>query len=184
MLQTPDDRRVRIPFFAGLFLVAFGLVFFEAYGAVLGLGEDRIVAWELQQIRAHPEVPQTVERAVATPEQAADKAWERIKFFHGHGYAMVLASFVFIILAANAPRKTARARAALLWVGLAAMVFYNLGWGLAGWLVPYVGAERIQEFSEWCVFLPLGLALVAVTGIVASAYGRQMMAALRESSGA
>jgi hypothetical protein len=179
MLHAPDDRCVRIPFFVGLFMVALGFLFFEAYGGFLGLREDAIVAWQLQQIQAHPEVKQTVERTVATPEQAAEKAWERIKFFHGHGYLMVMASFVFLLLAVNAPETTARAKGRLLWVGLAAMALYNLGWGLAGWLVPYVGAESAKEFSEWCFFVPFGLAIMVVTGIVAASYGRQMTASLR-----
>jgi hypothetical protein len=180
VFSTPDERCVRIPFFAGLFLVALGFLFFEAYGGFLGLREDSIVAWQLRQIQAHPEVRQTVEREAATPAQAADKAWERIKFYHGHGYLMVLASFVFTLLAANAPRTTARMKAALLWSGLVAMLLYNVGWGLAGWLVPFVGAESAKEFSEWCFFVPFGLALVIVTGIVAAAYGRQMAASMRK----
>jgi len=180
MLHAPAERSVRVPFFVGLFMVALGFLFFEAYGAFLGLGEDGIVAWQLHQIQAHPEVKQTVERVAATPEQAADKAWERIKFFHGHGYLMVLASFVFLLLAVNAPGTTARAKAALMWVGLVAMALYNIGWGLAGWLVPFVGAESVKELSEWCCFVPLGFALVVVTGIVALSYGRQMAAALRQ----
>jgi hypothetical protein len=179
VLHAPDERSVRIPFFVGLFLVALGFLFFEAYGAFLGLSEDGIVAWQLKQIRAHPEVSQTVERVVATPEQAADKAWERIKFFHGHGYVMVLATFVFLLLAANAPQSTARAKASLMWIGLVSMTLYNVGWGLAGWMVPWVGAESAKEFSEWCFFVPFGFALVIVTGIVAVAYGRQMAAAWR-----
>jgi hypothetical protein len=179
VFHAPDDRCVRIPFFVGLFMVALGFLFFEAYGGLIGLREDAIIAWELQQIQAHPDVKQTVERVVATPEQAADKAWERIKFFHGHGYLMVLACFVFLSLAANAPGAAARTKARLLWVGLIAMVLYNVGWGLAGWLVPYVGAESAKEFSEWCFFVPFGLTLMIATGIVAAHYGRQMTTSLR-----
>jgi len=181
VFHAPEDRCVRTPFFVGLFLVALGFLFFEAYGAFLGLCEDGIVAWQLRQIQAHPQVAQMVEREAATPEQAADKAWERIKFFHGHGYLMVLASFVLLLLAANAPRYTARGRAALMWTGLVAMALYNVGWGLAGWLVPFVGAERVKEFSEWCFFVPFGFVLVVVTGLVALAYGREAAATLRQS---
>ena len=179
MFSAPEERSVRVPFFAGLFLVALGFLFFEAYGAFLGLAEDGIVAWQLQQIRAHPEVKQTVEREAATPEQAADKAWERIKFFHGHGYLMVLACFVFLLLGANAPGATARTRGLVLWIGLVAMVLYNLGWALAGWLVPWFGAESIQEFSEGAFFVPFGFVLILVTAFLARAYGAQAISGRR-----
>ena len=183
VIEIPRERNVRVPFFLGLFMVVLGFFFFECYGAFLGFCEDGIVKWELQQIKSHPEVRQTVERDAATPEQAADKAWERIKFFHGHGYVMVLASFVFLLLMAAAP-MTARVKGALMWVSLVAMGLYNLGWGLAGWLVPYLGAERAKEFSTWVFFGPFGLTIVAVTAIMAMAYGRQARAVLKSEPGA
>jgi hypothetical protein len=178
VIELPRERNVRSPLLVGLFVVALGFFFFECYGAFLGFFEDGIVRWELAQIRAHPEVHQTVERVVATPEQAADKAWERIKFFHGHSYAMVMALFVFLMLMTAAP-MTARVKGALMWVGLVCMSLYNLGWGLAGWLVPYLGAETAKEMSEWVFFGPFGLVIVGVTAVMAVAYGRQALTALR-----
>ncbi len=180
MLSVPAERCVRIPFAVGLFMIVLGFFFFETYGAFLGFHEDAIVAWELKQIRAHPEVKQTVERQPATPEQAADKAWERIKFLHGHGYLMVLASFAFLVLIANASTVAPRTKAVLMWVSLVSMVLYNVGWGLAGWLVPYMGAEEAKEFGEMFFFGPLGLAIVVVTGIMAVAYGRQALASIKQ----
>lgn len=180
VFEAPKERSVRVPFFVGLFMVVLGFFFFEAYGAFLGFCEDGIVAWELKQIQSHPEVRQTVERDVATPQQAADKAWERIKFFHGHGYLMVLACLAFLMLIANAPGVVARTKAALMWIALVCMVFYNLGWGLAGWLVPYLGAERAKEFSTWVFFGPFGLGIVALAGTMAVVYGRQARSLLRD----
>ena len=178
MFELPQERNVRFPLFVGLFMVVLGFFFFECYGAFLGFCEDGIVRWELRQIKAHPEVRQTVEREAATPEQAADKAWERIKFFHGHGYLMVLACFVFLLLMAAAPMTT-QVKGTLMWVALISMGLYNLGWGLAGWLVPYLGAERAKEFSQWVFFTPFGLTIVAVTAVMAVAYGRQARAAIK-----
>jgi hypothetical protein len=183
VFNVPQERNVRIPFFVGLFMVALGFFFFETYGTFLGFCEDGIVAWQLQEIKAHPEVRQTVEREAATPEQAADKAWERIKFFHGHGYLMVLASFVFLVLMANAPTVPTRIRGTLMWVSLLAMVLYNLGWGLSGWLVPFMGAEQAKELSEWIFFGPFGLVIVAITGYLAIVYGRQVRTAIQRPSG-
>jgi hypothetical protein len=182
VITAPQERMVRTPFLLGLFMVVMGFFFFEAYGAFLGFCEDGIVAWELRQIQAHPEVHQTVEREEATPQQAADKAWERIKFFHGHGYLMVLACFAFLLLIASAPLRAVKTRATLMWVALVSMVLYNLGWGLAGWLVPYIGAETAKEFSTWVFFGPFGLAIVAVTGCLAWAYGRQLCTSVGSSS--
>jgi hypothetical protein len=180
MFEAPKERNVRVPFFVGLFMVVLGFFFFETYGAFLGFCEDGIVAWELSQIRAHPGVHQTVERVPATPEQAADKAWERIKFFHGHGYLMVLACFVFLLLTVNAPAMTARVKAMLMWASLICMGLYNLGWALSGWLVPYVGAESAKEFSTWVFFGPFGLGIVVITAYMARAYYRQAREAMRQ----
>jgi hypothetical protein len=183
MFSFPSERSVRIPFAIGLFAIALGFFFFESYGAFLGFFEDDIVAWQVKQIRAHPEITQNIEREAATPEQAAGKAWERIKFLHGHGYVMVLASFVFLVLIANAPMVTARIKAGLMWANLAAMVLYNVGWGLAGWLVPFMGAEPAKELAEWIFFAPFGITIVAITGFIALAYGREALACARRSPG-
>lgn len=178
MIEFPRERAVRVPFCVGLFMVVLGFFFFECYGAFLGFSEDQVVAFERQQVRAHPEVHQMVEGEAATPEQAADKAWERIKFFHGHGYLMALACFTFLLLMAAAPTSD-RMKGALMWIALVSMGLYNLGWGLAGWLVPYLGAEAAKEFSTWVFFAPCGLVIVAVTALMSLAYGRQAGEALR-----
>jgi len=183
MFSMPSERSVRIPFTIGLFMIVLGFFCFESYGVVLGFFEDDIVAWQVKQIKAHPGIDQTSERVPATPEQAADKAWERIKFLHGHGYLMVLASFVFLMLIANAPMVTARVKAGLMWANLVAMVLYNVGWGLAGWLVPFMGAEPAKELAEWIFFAPFGITIVAITGFMAVAYGRQALACTRRPSG-
>ncbi len=183
MFSLPKARIVRTPFLVGLFMIGLGFFFFESYGAFLGFFEDGIVAWQLREIKAHPGVPQTVERETATPEQAADKAWERIKFFHGHGYLMVLASFAFLLLIANAPAMADRTKAGLMWVSLISMVLYNGGWGLAGWLVPFLGAERAKEMSEWVFFGPFGLVIVVIAAWVAIAYGRGLGSSIRQAEG-
>jgi hypothetical protein len=182
MLTLPLERSVRIPFCVGLFMVALGFFFFESYGAFLGGFEDKIVVWQLQQIKAHPEIKQTVEGKSATPEEAADKAWERIKFVHGHGYLMVLAAFALLMLIANVSIMAARTKAVLMWVSLVAMVLYNVGWALAGWLVPYLGAEEAKEIGEMFFFVPLGLTIVAITGFTAVAYGREALAYIKRPS--
>jgi hypothetical protein len=182
MFTLPSERIVRIPLAVGLFLVALGLFFFALYGAFLGSFEDGIVAWQLKQINAHPQIKQSVEGQAATPEQAADKAWERIKFAHGHGFVMVLAAFVLLLLIANAARLRVRAKSVLMWVSLVAMVFYNVGWALAGWLVPFLGAEEAKEFSEFVFFIPLGLTIVAITGTIAVTYACEALATIRQSA--
>jgi hypothetical protein len=179
VITAPQDRIVRTPFYVGLFMIVLGFFFFETYGAFLGFFEDGIVAWELRQIKAHPEVHQTVEREAATPEQAADKAWERIKFFHGHGYLMVLACFAFLLLITSVQTVPARTKAVLMWISLISMGLYNLGWCLSGWLVPYMGAESAKEFSEWVFFGPFGLIIVGVTFYMALAYYRQLRDSLK-----
>jgi hypothetical protein len=182
MFPLPSERTVRIPFIVGLFLVAFGLFFFASYGAFLGSFEDRIVAWQLHQVKAHPQIKQSVEGQPATPEQAADKAWERIKFAHGHGFVMVLATFASLLLIANVSKLGVRTKSVLMWVSLVAMVLYNVGWALAGWLVPFMGAEEAKEFGETVFFIPLGLTIVAISGIVALAYAREALATIRPSA--
>jgi hypothetical protein len=182
MFTLPPERSVRIPFTVGLFLVALGLFFFASYGAFLGSFEDRIVAWQLQQVKAHPQIKQSVEGQPATPEQAADKAWERIKFAHGHGFVMVLATFASLLLIANVSKLAGRTKSVLMWVSLVAMVLYNVGWALAGWLVPFMGAEEAKEFSETVFFIPLGLTIVAISGVIALAYAREALATIRQSA--
>ena len=184
MFTLPSERSVRIPFTVGLFLVALGLFFFALYGAFLGSFEDSIVAWQLKQVKAHPQIKQSVEGQVATPEQAADKAWERIKFAHGHGFVMVLAAFVSLLLIANVTKLSVRAKSVLMWVSLVAMVLYNVGWALAGWLVPFMGAEEAKEFGEIVFFAPLGLTIVAITGVITIAYARETLAIIRQSASA
>lgn len=93
---------------------------------------------------------------------------------------MVLACLAFLMLIANAPGVVARTKAALMWIALVCMVLYNLGWGLAGWLVPYLGAERAKEFSTWVFFGPFGLGIVALAGTMAVVYGRQARSLLRD----
>jgi hypothetical protein len=179
MFSLPQDRMIRIPFCVGLFVVVLGFFFFELYGSFLGFFEDDIVSWLVVQIKAHPGITQHIERETASPEQAADKAWERIKFLHGHGYLMGLAMFVFLILIANATTLTIKVKAWLMWVSLVAMSLYNIGWGLAGWLVPFVGAEEAKEFAQWVFFAPFGLTIVVVTGFMALAYYRQAVASFK-----
>ena len=184
MFTLPSERTVRVPFTVGLFLVALGLFFFALYGAFLGSFEDRIVAWQLKQVKAHPQIKQSVEGQPATSEQAADKAWERIKFAHGHGFVMVLAAFASLLLIANATKVGVRAKSVLMWVSLVAMVLYNVGWALAGWLVPFVGAEEAKEFGEVAFFAPLGLTIVAIAGVITVAYAREALATIRQSASA
>ena len=184
MFTLPAERSIRVPFTVGLSLVALGLFFFALYGAFLGSFEDNIVAWQLRQVKAHPQIKQSVEGQVATPEQAADKAWERIKFAHGHGFVMVLAAFASLVLIANATKLGVRAKAVLMWVSLVAMVLYNVGWALAGWLVPFMGAEEAKEFGGAVFFVPMGLAILVTTGIVAVAYAREALATIRQSASA
>ena len=184
MFTLPSERTVRVPFTVGLFLVTLGLFFFALYGAFLGSFEDRIVAWQLKQVKAHPQIKQSVEGQPATSEQAADKAWERIKFAHGHGFVMVLAAFASLLLIANATKVGVRAKSVLMWVSLVAMVLYNVGWALAGWLVPFVGAEEAKEFGEVAFFAPLGLTIVAIAGVIAVAYAREALATIRQSASA
>jgi hypothetical protein len=170
MMTLPPDLVVRVPFVVGLFMMALGLFVFVAYGAFLGSFEDRIVAWLTDRIAAHPDVPQRVSGRAATPEQAAAKAWERVKFSHGHGFSMVLAAFALLVLIAQAPHLPAVFKAALMWAGLVATSLYNVGWVLAGWLVPFVGTKKAKVFGETFFFVPLGLILVATTAIVAAVY--------------
>jgi hypothetical protein len=184
MFTLPSERSVRVPFTVGLFLVALGLFFFSLYGAFLGSFEDRIVAWQLKEVKAHPQIKQSVEGQPATSEQAADKAWERIKFAHGHGFVMVLAAFASLLLIANATKLGVRTKSVLMWVSLVAMVFYNVGWALAGWLVPFMGAEEAKEFGEVVFFAPLGLTIVAIAGVLAVAYAREVLATIRQSASA
>jgi hypothetical protein len=184
MFTLPSERTVCVPFTVGLFLVALGLFFFALYGAFLGSFEDRIVAWQLKQVKAHPQIKQSVEGQPATSEQAADKAWERIKFAHGHGFVMVLTAFASLLLIANATKVGVRAKSVLMWVRLVAMVLYNVGWALAGWLVPFVGAEEAKEFGEVAFFAPLGLTIVAIAGVIAVAYAREALATIRQSASA
>jgi len=182
MLTLPSERSIRIPFTIGLFLVALGLFFFALYGAFLGSFEDNIVAWQLKQVKAHPQIHQNVEGQAATPEQAADKAWERIKFAHGHGFVMVLAAFASLLLIANVTKLGLRTKAVLMWVSLVAMVLYNVGWALAGWLVPFMGAEEAKEFGEAVFFVPLGTTIVVVMAVIAVAYAREALATIRQSA--
>ena len=174
MITLPTDNALRRSLVAGLFLVALGFFFFEGYGAFLGRFEDDIIQWQAQQVEARPNVTQIVEGQPATPEQAAAKAWERIKFFHGHGYLMVLATFTFLLLIANAATLGVGVRAILIWLSVIAMVLYNVGWGLAGWLVPFLGAKPAKELGEYFFFIPFGLTIVVITGIIAYAWGRQL----------
>ena len=48
--------------------------------------------------------------------------------------------------------------------------------------MPYVGAETAKELSVWVFFTPFGLAIVAVTGYLALAYGRQVRASIKGSA--
>ncbi len=141
MFSLPQERSVRMALVIALFVVALGFFFFEGYRAVLGRFEDDIVSSQAAQITAHPEVKQVVDGQSVTPDVAAAKAWERIKFFHVYGYLMVLSTLGFVLLIANVSILAARVKAILLWLSLVAMFFYNVGWGLAGWLVPFMGAK-------------------------------------------
>jgi hypothetical protein len=170
------------PFHCGSVSGRVGLFFFSLYGAFLGSFEDRIVAWQLKEVKAHPQIKQSVEGQPATSEQAADKAWERIKFAHGHGFVMVLAAFASLLLIANSTKIGVRIKSVLMWVSLVAMVLYNVGWALAGWLVPFVGAEEAKEFGEVVFFAPLGLTIVTVAGVIAVAYAREALAIIRQSA--
>jgi hypothetical protein len=57
-----------------------------------------------------------------------------------------------------------------------------VGWALAGWLVPYLGAEEAKEIGEMFFFVPLGLVIVAITGFTAVAYGREALASMKRPS--
>ena len=64
------------------------------------------------------------------------------------------------------------------------MVLCNVGWALAGWLVPFMGAEEAKEFGGIVFFGPMGLAILVTTGIIAVAYAREAPATIRPSASA
>ena len=174
LTKSPQASGLRLPYVAALLVIVLGFFWFELYGAAIGRFEGEITRFETRQIEAHPGVEQEEEGAKLSPDEAAAKAWERIKFFHGHGYQMVLASFVFLLLIVNSPMRE-RTKQILVYVALIAMVLYNVGWGLAGWLVPYLGAEGAKRLGEYGFFIPFGLTIIAVTGFIAFVYARELV---------
>lgn len=171
--RSPAGGGMRLPYTAALLVIALGFVWFEAYGAYMGHSEKGIQTWLSDQVRSHPNVKQDDEGTKLDAQGAVDKAWERIKFYHGHGYLMVVASFAFLLLIANASMGE-RARFWLSYVSLIAMVLYNTGWAIAGWLVPFKGAEPAKEIGEYGFFLPFGLTILACTMILAWVYARML----------
>jgi hypothetical protein len=175
-----------LPALAAIAWVAVGLAVFGAIGGIYGQFEEPIKEELAAQIKQHPaqlegQGEEAEEVAIPTggslDEQAsavAEEAWTRLKFFHGHGLSMVLASFVALTLIANA-KMGDRLRAWLTWVGLASMTLYNVGWFFAGILVPWKGLEGAKEFGEFLFFVPFGVITVVVWVIVLVVWAKEAL---------
>ncbi|MBE0428342.1 MAG: hypothetical protein IBX61_00520 [Thermoleophilia bacterium] len=171
MLQIPKESSVQLPLITGVAFIALGFFFFESLGAFLGHYASDIRQWQIEEIQARPESIMQDGYPIYTVEQAANIGARRLTFFHGHGYLMVLATSVFLILIALAPGVKPRIKGILMWVSLIAMLMYNIGWGVSGMLLPYLGVEESKTLSERLFFIPFGLTIVVVTGIIAFVYG-------------
>jgi hypothetical protein len=182
MFRVPKEKKVRVPLAVGLVVVSLGFFFFESLGAFVGHFADDIKQWEAEEIKAHPEAVsvQADGYPIYSNDEAASTGLSRIQFFHGHGYLMVLASLIFIMLITFAPGMKPLLKSILMWIALVSMLMYNIGWGLAGLLVPYLGVDGALHFSEYALFMPFGLSIVVVTGIIAFDYGIQAVRVIRQ----
>ena len=168
------DRAMLMPVKAAVLWVSLGLVVFGGLGAVYGRFEDPIKEKMQEIVLEHPSVltegggeAAPTETQTAPVDQAAaagvlaEEAWGRLKFFHGHGFSMVLASFVVFLLIANLSIQRRR-RVQLTWIGLVSMTLYNIGWFFAGVLAPYMGLDDAKKVGEYLFFIPFGVITVAV----------------------
>jgi len=179
MFKLPKDRKVRVPLAVGMVVIAVGFFFFESLGAFIGHYSEDIQNWESRQIEAHPGSVQEDGYTVTTVDSAAATGLGRIQFFHGHGYLMVLASLAFLLLIAFAPGLRPKFKGVCMWVCFTAMFFYNVGWGVAGIMVPFMGVDGSLQFAERLFFIPFGLTIVTITGIIAVDYGIHAVRVIR-----
>lgn len=168
-----------------------GLVLFGSIGGLYGRFEEPIKENISQRLMANPAILQASlgsGEAAAPTDQAdpkaqsdpkaqadavAETAWGRLKFFHGHGFSMVLASFVAFLLIANARLLSNRSKAILTWLGLVTMSLYNIGWFLAGGLVGFLSLDHALKVGEFGFFIPFGTVTVALWLIVLIAWIRE-----------
>ena len=201
MSETGVDnkRSLVMPPTAAMMWIAVAMLVFELIGGIFGHWEDSIKGALATRIQAHPAVMATVGGGEAEAEaelaaiptegsaeqQAAglaEEAWGRLKFFHGHGFQMMLATFVMILLIANLSIR-ANAKAWLTWLGLLSMTMYNLGWFFAGILVPWKGLASAKNFGQWLFLLPFGILALVVWAIITFAWVREVAVTPKELDG-
>ncbi len=188
-LNDSPSRRFVMPLGAAIVWVAFGLFLFGALGGVYGRFEEPIKENIKERVLDHPGV---LEQGVGETEGAksgaasakpsdeeqagaiAEQAWSRLKFFHGHGTSMVLASFVAFLLIANA-RISIRTKRWLTWIGLASMTLYNVGWFFAGALVGWLSLDDAKKVGEFGFFIPFGVVTVLVWAVIAVVWARELL---------
>jgi len=199
MSETGVDnkRSIVMPPTAAMMWIAVSLLVFELIGGIFGHWEDSIKGALATRIQAHPAVMATVGGGEAeaeaesaaiptegTAEQQAaglaEEAWARLKFFHGHGFQMMLAAFVMILLISNLS-ISAGAKAWLTWLGLLSMTMYNVGWFFAGILVPWKGLMSAKNFGQWLFLLPFGILALIVWAIIAFAWVRELTVTVKQS---
>lgn len=129
------------------------VVFFEGAGAVIGHWHDDL----------RGRLRQMVERkGRATRKEADDdseRGWERVEFFHGHGFQMLLLTIFLVFAAANLGLPL-REQTLLSWGLVGSSALYSLGWLFSGVFTPRLGRKRAKDIASRWFFLPFGLLFI------------------------
>ena len=129
------------------------VLFYEVAGAVIGHWHDDLRFW----------VRRVVERKRGADQKEAaedsERAWERIEFFHGHGFQFTLLTAFLVFVAANL-KLSAFQKTLLSWTLVTSGTLYSLGWLFAGVLALPWGRKKARRIASYAFFTPFGVLFI------------------------
>ncbi len=183
-INDSPNRPMVLPLGIAIVWLALGLFLFGAIGGLYGRFEEPIKENIAARVLDHPGVLNSVgaEQGATAPTAdneakaatIAEDAWGRLKFFHGHGFSMVLASSLAFLLIANASIRQ-RSKVILTWIGIVSMTLYNVGWAVAGALVGWLSLDDAKAIGEYGFFIPFGVTTVVVWAIILWVWARELL---------